>query len=127
MSDNYSNIVRPTRNLDGTHTLDMRVSNKTGYELALQISESVAHTQKFVITDIPSTLIVTQKQFASLQNYTEEMYDTTDRMFRTGDGYVMEVTIDRDIDTVREVEDAIQMIEDINQLEAEQKAKEDNE
>lgn len=116
---NYSQIVRPTRNLDGRYVLDVRIVPKTGRELALIITESVDHTQKFLVTEIPDILIVTQKQFASLQTYTEEMTTISDRMFITADGFVLEVTIDRYVDQVEIVEDAMQLLDDINEAEKE--------
>lgn len=89
-------IVKPTKSLRGL-TLDMRVSNKLGLELAQEIRKSVQATQEPIMTDLPSVLMVTPQQFASLNSYTEEMYRTTDRIFRTPHN-VMEVAIDTEID-----------------------------
>jgi hypothetical protein len=105
-------IIRPTTSYLGT-VLDMRVSTALGQELSDEINASVDHTQLFVQTTVPHILIVTQKQFASLNNYTEEMYATTDRLFRTRSGFIMEVHIDREVDTVDEIE---QTIVDVEQL-----------
>jgi hypothetical protein len=100
-------VIKPEpTNLKGQNILDVRVSSKLGYELAEDIVESVGHTQLFIQTTLPDVLLVTQKQFASLQDYTEEMAHTTDRMYITPYN-VMEVKIDRDVDTVQIVEDAI--------------------
>ena len=106
-------IIRPTESFrNGTVTLelDMRVTSRQGKELAELISDSVENTQKYFQTQLPSVLIVTQQQFASLNNYTEEMYNTTDRMYITKWG-VMEVVIDREIDLIPELDEIIESSE----------------
>lgn len=113
-------IIKPNpTNFKGETELDVRVSPKLGRELADEINESIAHTQLFIQTTLPDRLIVTQKQFASLQPYTERMYETTDRMYVTPQN-VMEVVIDRDIDIVAEVEGAITDAEQLAQARQEQ-------
>jgi hypothetical protein len=109
-----SHYVKPTGDLTGHITLDMRVSPEIGQALTLQINESVAHTQVFIEVPLPDQLIVTQRQFASLQPYTDRMKDTEDRMYAVPDPKggrlpmcLMEVIIDEDIDTVAEVQEAI--------------------
>lgn len=115
-------IIKPNpTNFKGENILDVRVSPKLGRELTEDIVESVAHTQRYVQTTLPDVLLVTQKQFASLQDYTEEMTHTEDRMFITPYN-VMEVKIDRDINTVQEVESAIV---DTENLKAQQKEDDD--
>lgn len=99
-------------NTQGITELDVRVSPKLGRELAEDIRESVDWTQRFIQMTLPDRLIVTQKQFVSLQDFTEEMYHTTDRMFVTPLN-IMEVAIDRDVDTVPEIEDTIQAAEEL--------------
>lgn len=100
-------IVKPTRRprTDAT-SLDMRISPKQGIELTEEIYASVADTQKWIVTTLPDQLIVTQKQHAILNSYTEEMFGTSDRIYVTPFN-VMEVIIDREIDIVPEVEGAI--------------------
>ena len=105
-----SRFIRPTESFDGVVKLDARVTKRQGRELFQLIIDSVDHSQKFIQTTLPSVLIVTQKQFVSLQTYTEEMDHTTDRMFITPLN-VMEVTIDRDIDTIPELDAVIEEAE----------------
>jgi hypothetical protein len=113
---NYGDIIRPTKTLRGME-LDVRVSPNVGTELYDQIVRSVEHTQKFVVTELPDILIVTEKQFASLNNYTEEMYNTTDRIMVTPYN-VMEVTVDREFDTVDSIEEVIESMDQIEIKEA---------
>lgn len=111
-------VIRPQpTNILGQTILDVRISPKLGKELAEDIAESVNWTQRFIQMTLPDVLLVTQKQFASLNGYTEEMYQTTDRMFTTPLN-VMEVTIDREVDTVTEVEQIMQDVEDLKKQEA---------
>lgn len=97
----YKNSLRPHQ------VIDARITKLQGRELRDLIFDSVANTQKYLYVELPSELIVTQQQFASLNDFTEEMYHTTDRMFITPDG-VMEVTIDREIDTIDELDTIIE-------------------
>lgn len=100
-------IVRPSpADFEGHISLDMRVSDKQGSELKQEIIDSVGRSQLFIQTTLPDRLVLTQEQFKSLQDYTEEMYHTTDRMFITPYN-VMEVVIDREINTVQEIENVI--------------------
>ena len=104
--------LKPTTNLlNNIVTIDARVSPLLGKDLDDLIKASVDRSQLFLHTTLPSQLIVTQKQFASLNNYTETMYHTTDRMFVT-DLNVMEVVIDREIDTIAEIDEVIELSED---------------
>lgn len=104
--------LRPNpTNLEGHTELDARVSPSTGKELAQEIIDAVEWSQKFIKTTLADVLVVTQKQFVSLQDYTESMYHTEDRMFITPFN-VMEVKIDRDVDIVQAVDDAMQEVED---------------
>lgn len=94
--------------------LDMRVSDKQGEDLTAEITESVATTQRFILSPLPDILIVTQKQFVSLQPYTQKMYQTEDRMYVTPLN-AMEVMIDRQVDMVDEVENTIVETEKLKQ------------
>lgn len=114
---NYSSIIRPTTDVQGNVILDMRPSNKLGEELCDQIYASVEHTQKFIQTELPNWLIVTQKQFASLNNYTQEMYDTVDRLMRTPHN-VMQVKIDREVGTVDSIEAVMQEVDKLEVTDA---------
>lgn len=102
--------LTPQETIDGHLVIDARVSPNTGKDLAEEISTTIQFSQLFIQHQLPDRLIVTQKQHVSLNPYTEEMYHTEDRMFQVydpeGKGVmcVMEVTIDRDIDTVEEIE-----------------------
>jgi hypothetical protein len=93
-------------------------------ELYNLIVESVAHTQLFIQTTLPDKLIVTQKQFASLNNFTEAMYNTTDRFMITPLN-AMDVVIDRDIDQVEDIEDVMVINDQIDEI-LEQEKQEDN-
>lgn len=112
-----SKSIKPKEELDGTCTLDVRVAKDTqGRELFDLINSSVADSQRFIITKLPDVLKVTQKQFASLTGYTDEMLHTTDRLFKSVDGNgniqcVMEVWIDRDFDTVDAIEENMQAVD----------------
>lgn len=100
--------------------LDARMSGLTGSELAKQINSTVEATQKTsIIGVLPDRLLVTQKQFAELNNYTEKMYQTSDRMYRTNYN-VMEVIIDRQKDTVTEINDILEGVDELTKLEKEQ-------
>lgn len=100
-------LVRPSpTDLQGNTDLDMRVSPSTGEELKTEILESVEWSQKFIQTTLPDRLIITQKQFISLQSDLQEMDHTSDRLYVTPSN-AMYVVIDREIDTVQEVEDVI--------------------
>lgn len=78
------------------------------------------HTQKFIQMTVPDKLIVTQRQFASLNNYTEKMYNTEDRMFNAG-GFVLEVQIDREVDNIAPVEETMQIVDNLKKLDEEGK------
>lgn len=105
-------LIRPTpTNIEGFTDLDVRISPETGSELAKQIVDSVEWSQKFIQMTLPDRLIVTERQFVSLQPYTEAMYHTEDRMYVTPLN-VMHVVIDRDVDTVEAVDQVLQDVED---------------
>jgi len=108
-------ILRPEPiNTSGQTILDARISDKQGSELRDEIVHSVEWSQKFIQMTLPDVLKVTQQQFVSLQDYTQQMFETVDRMFITPLN-VMEVTIDRDVDIVPEVEETIQEVENLSQ------------
>jgi hypothetical protein len=114
-------LIRPTyRQLDGGATLDMRDSDLLGRELFEHICYCVEQCDgmRTMLVPLPDELIVTQKQFASLNNYTEEMLHTNDRMMYTGMN-VMELRIDREVDTIPAIE---AVIEETEQLERERQA-----
>ena len=105
-------IIRPVETLFGIE-LDMRVSDKLGEDLAKQIVESVERTQLFIQNTLPNQLRVSEKQFASLNAWTQAMYNTTDRMFVTPLN-VMEFIIDREVDTIKEIDDIIEGVEQVD-------------
>jgi len=98
----FAKTVQPKQVFRGTiltpvYALDMRVSDKIGAELKDEIMASVIATQNIIMRELPSILIVSHKQFISLNEYTEEMYQTTDRLFATPLN-VMEVEVDEELD-----------------------------
>jgi hypothetical protein len=100
-------VVKPTRTLTGAIELDMRVSPLIGRALTLEVAESVAATQRFIVQELPNKLVVNQAQFDSLAGYTEEMYGTQDRMFMTPHN-VMELEVRRDDDQTTTAEDDVE-------------------
>lgn len=105
--------LTPTETLNGG-VLDARVSPLLGKELDILIKQSMERQNTwFALSKMPDVLKVTQKQFASLNDFTEAMYNTTDRFFNSGYN-VMEVEIDREIDTITEIDD---IMEDVEQYE----------
>ena len=108
-------MIKPNQpDNDGHIVLDARVSRKKGIELRDEIIESVAATQRFILQPLPDVLLLTQKQFMSLQDYTDAMYQTEDRMFVTPKN-VMEVRIDREIDTDQDVESVMVEVDKLKQ------------
>lgn len=114
--------LEPQINLiSNQNEIDARIvpyEKANGKELNDLIRASVIHAHEWVETDYPSVLRVTQKQFASLNLHTEEMYHTTDRMFivKDRDGgilCVMEVIIDREVDTVDDIGAIIEESEEL--------------
>lgn len=107
--------IRPNpTDLDGNTDLDMRVSRETGEELKAEILESVSATQRFLQTTLPDRLIVTQRQFLSLQHDLTEMDHTTDRLYITPMN-AMYVVIDREVDTVEAVETVMKDTEELKE------------
>lgn len=111
-----SAYVKPKYEMIAAQTvLDMRVvpfERSNGKELNDLIHASVADYVKWFEQELPSILRVTQKQFASLNSFSEEMYHTTDRMFAALDGEgrvicVMEIHIGDEIDQIEELDDII--------------------
>lgn len=107
-----NNYLQPQLNLiTNVNEIDARIvpyEKANGKELNDLIRASVIKAHEWVETDFPSVLRVTQKQFASLNLFTEEMYTITDRMFIVHDRdggilCVMEVIIDKEIDTVDDI------------------------
>lgn len=111
-------IIRPEpTNLKGETILDARISPSQGKELAEEIVHSIEWSQKFIQMTLPDRLVVTQKQFMSLNPYTQA-FPGDDSLQTTGRLYVtplnaMEMVIDRDIDIVQEVEDTMAMTEEL--------------
>lgn len=108
--------LTPKLNLVNNQTeLDARIipfERCNGKDLNDLIRSSVIKSQEWVETDLPSVLRVTQKQFASLNLYSEEMFHTTDRFFIVHDRDggvlgVMEVEIDDEIDVLENIDDII--------------------
>lgn len=87
--------------------LDMRGVPEFGRELKDTILRSVEHTQKFIVQELPNWLILSHKQFVSLLDYTQEMYQTKDRMFITPLN-VMEVDVDENLDPVQIIEGQVE-------------------
>lgn len=97
-------IVRPTRTLFG-YKLDMRVSPLLGEQLSQQINDSAHKTQYPIVMEHPNILIVNRPQFNSLWDYTismnpvsvnsleSEKHQTNDRLFKTADGFIMELEV----------------------------------
>lgn len=109
-------MIRPDpTDLDGHTDLDMRVSPSRGEELKAEIVHSIEWSQKFIRMTLPDRLIITQKQFISLQDDMTEMFNTEDRMYVTPLN-VMEVIIDRDVETVEDIE---QVMEETDELKKE--------
>jgi hypothetical protein len=115
-----SRLIKPNTNfaLGGLQELDIRIIPKEteGRELAEIIHESIRRVNSTLITELPSWIRMTQVQFAALNGFTDEMYHTTDRMFSALDEKggiicVMEVAIDREIDTVEQIDDTIEEAE----------------
>lgn len=96
----------------GITVLDARIvpfERTSGKDLKDLIMESVNAEHTGLLHEFPSELILTEKQFASLNAYTEEMLHTTDRMFvvlkpEGGILCLMEVIIDDTFDTVDEID-----------------------
>lgn len=98
----FEKIIRPTHAMRygrPSIELDMRSVPLVGRELKEVIFESVAHTQRFIVQELPNWLILSHKQFVSLLDYTQEMHNTKDRIFITPLN-VMEVDVDEDLDPV---------------------------
>lgn len=72
-------------------------------ELHQMICDSVNATQFPIMTELPSWIIMTHRQFVALLPYTSEMMDTTDRFYQTPHN-VMEVEVDLETDPVSEDE-----------------------
>lgn len=105
--------VRPNlTSQEGNTDLDMRVSPNTGNELKEEIVHSVKRSQSTLITTLPDRLILTQKQFVSLQDDMQNMDQTEDRLYITPYN-AMVCVIDRDIDTVEDIEAIMQNVDEI--------------
>lgn len=85
-------VVRPFKTVKH-NVLDMRVVSKIGEELQKVINDSCAATQSPIILEHPDMIVVSPSQFTSLLPYTEEMENTTDRLFFTAQGFVCEVQV----------------------------------
>lgn len=110
-------ILKPKRTWDGHVQLDARIVSLQHRELLALIHASVERTQRPFMQELPDQLLVTQQQFASLNNYTEAMADTEDRMILTP-WNVMEVLPDREhVDDRAEVQDTLDTIDELNELE----------
>lgn len=111
-----SSYVKPKYDmLEALTTLDMRVvpfESANGLDLAMLIHGSMQDYTKFLQQELPSILRVTQKQFASLNDFSEDMMHVTDRMFKALDAdgriiCVMEIHIGDEIDTIEEMDTEI--------------------
>lgn len=122
MSLRATSVIKPIERPDGQLELDMRpvpFERVSGNDLATLIHESVQETQRWVMTTLPSILRITQKQFASLDPYTQEMSPgVSGRIFVAVDAYgkimgIMEVVIDREVDTIAEIDEQIEESETV--------------
>ena len=96
--------------------LDMRKVKLQHAELAQVIRDSVERTQRPIVRTLPDQLFVTQSQFASLQNFTEPMADTEDRMFLTPFN-IMEVLVDREhVDDVEAVQETFDLLDALQEV-----------
>jgi hypothetical protein len=94
----YDNIVKPRQTFAHgavQYELDVRHVPEIGADLKKVILASVDHTQSVIMMELPSFLVVTKKQYVSLLDYTQQMYESTERMFRTPLN-VMEVLVDNE-------------------------------
>ena len=105
-------IVKPIYQQNGKVELDMRVSPLTGPELYEEIVKSVWATQRPIMMTLPDVLRITQRQFASLNSYTEKMLETEDRYMVTPHN-AMDIVIDREYQQVQEIEQTMQLKDDI--------------
>lgn len=117
MPNPLATYVRPTQTINGNE-LDMRGVPKLSQALYDTILKSVNQTQKTIQTELPNVLVVTQQQFASLNNYTEAMYNTVDRIMITPQN-VMEVKIDREYQTHDDVEATMALTDELKGLASE--------
>jgi hypothetical protein len=100
-------IIKPTETFRGgviQKQLDLRdVGEFLGEDLHQVIIGSVAATQQWMITELPSFLLLTHRQFVSIMPYTAEMMYTEDRFYKTALN-VMEIVVNIEDDTVHEGE-----------------------
>lgn len=109
-------VVVPKQTWDGHLQLDVRIVPLVHRELAAVINASVERTQRPIMLELPDQLIVTQKQHASLNDYTEAMADTEDRMYVTPFN-VMEVIVDREhADDREEVQSTIEILDELDEI-----------
>ena len=90
-------IVKPKKTLRGME-LDMRHSPLEGADLKEEIAESVAHTQAFILTELPNWLVITRKQWNSMVD-AEDALKLNDNIWQTPLN-VMDVDIDTSGDTL---------------------------
>lgn len=85
--------------------LDARVSKLDGDKLKEEIFESVKHSQRGQLyRELPSVLIISHKQFVSLQDDLPQMHDSKERFYYTPLN-VMEVEVDETLDKQQLMED----------------------
>lgn len=92
----YDTTVKPRQTFAHgavQYELDVRKVPELGKDLKKLIFRSVDKTQQTIMTELPSFLVLTSQQYVSLLDYTEQMYESTERMFRTPLN-VMEVLVD---------------------------------
>jgi hypothetical protein len=97
-------VIRPKQvYVDGTvfDQLDMRDANVFGDDLDQLIRDSVKATQAPLMLTLPNRIILSHKQFISVEKNTQEMDRTVDRIYLTPMN-VMEVEIDQDYQHVSE-------------------------
>ena len=74
--------------------LDITLFRETGKELSDAIELAVSDTQRVLIQELPSEILMTQAQFRELSDLAKlpKMYDSKDRLYQTSKN-VMEVKV----------------------------------
>jgi hypothetical protein len=99
-------VVKTTQVYKASHVanqLDMRGTNKFGRDLEELVFESVRATQHPIMLALPDEIVLSHRQFTSVEHNTQEMDYTTDRIYVTPLN-IMEIVIDQDYQHVGEEE-----------------------
>lgn len=106
---------------DGHLQLDARVSSLQHRELMQLIHDSVERTQRPFLQPLPDQLIITQTQLVTLNNFTEAMADSVDRIMITP-WNVMEVIVDdQHVGDHEAVQQTLAWVDEANELEEAQR------